>query len=524
MSNVKHFVLASNHIKRISFCLLLLISLNLSPISLLAQDTTRSKLKIAESESGNQKRISLSSIDESLDSTVPPAKFYAAPEAPIPDDAYIGTLDGNDAFGPDAGMTCSTITVPNFPGYLIHAGEVSVDLKLSHTRIGDLTVKLRSPDGTILTLLNRPGSNAPDNGADSPIGNTSNLNGTFIAFRDNGAIAETMGSTLGTSQNVCDDDGVCIYAPTPDTAKKPPYSFAYLTIDQLALGDWTLCVGDSVGSETGTFHAWTLNIVTAISLSSSNATLSIPVISLGSFSGACKTIDISPAIAVPTNKIAIDVNVSFSYIGRLSVKLSKGSTRLTVLSMPGFNSTGTADNSNWNGFIRFRDGGGPESETMGSGIGDNQLVCRDDGICTYSPSSGLEPLTITSFSGFDSLSTAGIWNLCVGRITGTETGTFNSWSIKLLYPLMPTAAGATVSGRLKTVSGAPVRGGIIKMTNSAGIEKIARSNPFGYFNFKDVSTGETYIITVESKRYKFTPQAVNIMSDIAELNIMALPD
>ena len=89
---------------------------------------------------------------------------------------------------------------------------------------------------------------------------------------------------------------------------------------------------------------------------------------------------------------------------------------------------------------------------------------------------------------------------------------------------MPTAAGATVSGRLKTVSGAPVRGGIIKMTNSAGIEKIARSNPFGYFNFKDVSTGETYIITVESKRYKFTPQAVNIMSDIAELNIMALPD
>lgn len=78
----------------------------------------------------------------------------------IPDNPYIGTLDGNDGFGTDAGMICSTInsalTVP--PGASVYNASISVNAL--HSWIGDLTIKLRSPSGTILTLLNRPGSTA----------------------------------------------------------------------------------------------------------------------------------------------------------------------------------------------------------------------------------------------------------------------------------------------------------------------------------------------------------------------------
>ena len=92
------------------------------------------------------------------DNLVPAGTITVSPNVAIPDDAYIGTGDGNDGFGTDAGMACSTInTTAVIPsGRVVSA--VSANVQLTHTWIGDLTIKLRSPDGNILTILNRPGS------------------------------------------------------------------------------------------------------------------------------------------------------------------------------------------------------------------------------------------------------------------------------------------------------------------------------------------------------------------------------
>jgi hypothetical protein len=45
------------------------------------------------------------------------------------------------------------------------------------------------------------------------------------------------------------------------------------------------------------------------------------------------------------------------------------------------------------------------------------------------------------------------------------------------------------------------RGAFVKFINSAGQERIALTNPFGYYHFASIPVGETYIVSVAAKRY-----------------------
>ncbi len=47
------------------------------------------------------------------------------------------------------------------------------------------------------------------------------------------------------------------------------------------------------------------------------------------------------------------------------------------------------------------------------------------------------------------------------------------------------------------------------------------TNFFGYYSFKDIPAGETYVINVYSKRYQFNPQVINLTEDLNELNFIA---
>jgi hypothetical protein len=98
---------------------------------------------------------------------------------------------------------------------------------------------------------------------------------------------------------------------------------------------------------------------------------------------------------------------------------------------------------------------------------------------------------------------------------------FSSWSIGTL--LAPTAAGVTVSGRVVRSSGTGILNAIVKITDSNGISHFARTNSFGYFNFDDVTAGQTYIVTVQAKVYSFAPQTLSVSDSITNLVIVAQP-
>jgi hypothetical protein len=87
--------------------------------------------------------------------------------------------------------------------------------------------------------------------------------------------------------------------------------------------------------------------------------------------------------------------------------------------------------------------------------------------------------------------------------------------------LAPTAAAVSVSGRVLSSEGMGVVNASVTITDSSGITRTARTNPFGYFRFFEVQAGQTYLVSISSKRFSFAPQAVRVLDNMTELNFSA---
>lgn len=104
-----------------------------------------------------------------------------------------------------------------------------------------------------------------------------------------------------------------------------------------------------------------------------------------------------------------------------------------------------------------------------------------------------------------------------------DTGVGGANDATVTELLVPSAANVFVSGRVVNAEGLGVSKAQVLLVNSSGNAQIARTNPFGYFRFQEVAAGETYIISVSSKRYVFPPQAVFVSEDLSDLILMAVP-
>ncbi len=186
----------------------------------------------------------------------------------IPEDGYDGTLDPGT-------VARNIITIDPADDGIIT--DLNVIVAITHEYVGDLTLKLRGPDGTTIMLVNRPGDpfNA-DDGADGG-GFSANLSTDYpITFDDEAASGlpsefmgvfesdtEAIGSVVGSVTN---------FQPSNDLLVPAPLS----TFDGKSLaGDWTLYVGDSTPDEkgTGSLANWSLIATTAVSVPAPNAAL-----------------------------------------------------------------------------------------------------------------------------------------------------------------------------------------------------------------------------------------------------------
>lgn len=92
--------------------------------------------------------------------------------------------------------------------------------------------------------------------------------------------------------------------------------------------------------------------------------------------------------------------------------------------------------------------------------------------------------------------------------------------------LFPTAAAATIEGRIKTADGRGVRSVLISLTDATTNEtRTTRSTAFGYYRFEDVVVGQIYILTASAKRFSFNPntRAISPLEDLADEDFVALP-
>lgn len=97
-------------------------------------------------------------------------------------------------------------------------------------------------------------------------------------------------------------------------------------------------------------------------------------------------------------------------------------------------------------------------------------------------------------------------------------GTFASNPVPTVIVPPPTAAGVTIGGRVLTPTGGGLSGARVNLTDSNGVLRTIITNPFGYYRFVDVASGQTAILTVDSKRYTYMSQVINVTEDITDLN------
>jgi hypothetical protein len=86
--------------------------------------------------------------------------------------------------------------------------------------------------------------------------------------------------------------------------------------------------------------------------------------------------------------------------------------------------------------------------------------------------------------------------------------------------LGPTAAGVSVSGRVTTPSGAGLRGATVVITDNEGVRRTATTSTFGYYQFEDIEVGNTYIIGVTSRRYRFAPRTLQVLDSLTDVDFV----
>ena len=86
----------------------------------------------------------------------------------------------------------------------------------------------------------------------------------------------------------------------------------------------------------------------------------------------------------------------------------------------------------------------------------------------------------------------------------------------------PTPVGVSVSGRVLTPDGRGLRNSAVSITDSQNVRQNATTSSFGFYLFDNVRAGETYTITVTSKRYRFSPRILAINGSIANLDFLGL--
>jgi len=88
--------------------------------------------------------------------------------------------------------------------------------------------------------------------------------------------------------------------------------------------------------------------------------------------------------------------------------------------------------------------------------------------------------------------------------------------------LGPTSANVEVVGRVVSDTGMPIGRTFLTLADQSGTVHRSLTNPFGYFRFSEIPSGQTYILSMDSKSFEFTPSSIliGITTDINDLLIV----
>ena len=105
-------------------------------------------------------------------------------------------------------------------------------------------------------------------------------------------------------------------------------------------------------------------------------------------------------------------------------------------------------------------------------------------------------------------------------ITGCVNG---GWQLQFLPT---TAANLGISGRVATANGQGIRNATVVVTgNSLAEPLVTQTGSFGYYTFDGLRAGETYVVTVNSRRYTFSvpSRVISLIDNVVDADFIANP-
>jgi hypothetical protein len=105
----------------------------------------------------------------------------------------------------------------------------------------------------------------------------------------------------------------------------------------------------------------------------------------------------------------------------------------------------------------------------------------------------------------------------------TASGTAGAWIDTIIgVSCVTTAAGVEVSGRVTTPDGRGLRNAVVSITDESGNVRIVTTGSFGNYRFDNVEAGHTYVVKVDSRRYRFAARVLQVTDTVAEFDLVGL--
>ena len=172
-------------------------------------------------------------------------------------------------------------------------------------------------------------------------------------------------------------------------------------------------------------------------------------------------------------------------------------------------------------------------------------------ICSATPGRCLTPPSVAQLEsgnfGLPNLAAGNYYEILIattitafaGSVTNTATvatppGTSDSTPVNnsasdtdSVMPPVPTPTPSplpivTVSGQVLTPSGLGIRNAVVKISDSREVRQTATTNSFGVYTFNNVRSGETYFVSVSSKRYRFATRSLSVSGNLSNIDFIGL--
>ncbi|MBS1796542.1 MAG: carboxypeptidase regulatory-like domain-containing protein [Acidobacteria bacterium] len=148
----------------------------------------------------------------------------------------------------------------------------------------------------------------------------------------------------------------------------------------------------------------------------------------------------------------------------------------------------------------------------------------------FAQSGGTYQITQSAVAGGGATTSAAGQYSLGGTVGQAQAGTLTpngTYALQLGFwtsaALAPTAALVSISGRVVTADGSGIRSVVLTLTDSSGAVRVVRTGTFGNYHFDNVAAGESYVLTIKSRKYVFSSatRIISVTDNLGDVDFTA---